>query len=613
MSNANAEPKPRTDASARPKPHWEWATPAPRLNLTQEQQEIVAFHLEIGESLVVEAGAGTGKTTCFIEFSKARPSTRLLYVCFNNKAAAEAHAKYEKEGVGNTKTSTIHGLAWKEKAYFEKHGKFRTKVSVRDIEGVLRRCGGRPALAPWVLDTIKSFTESAERSIEAVHLPSIVGADRGEPIVQDARLVWTKMLDPKDPCPVSYDHYLKVFQLQGSKLNYDYILLDEAQDCNPLTLSLLQSQSDHTRIILIGDESQGIYAWRGARNAMKEWESPNRLTLTESFRFGPNIATLANFLLECFQGRKGRIRGRNPSDRLGSLPSREGRTVIARTNATLFERAVKIIDMGGSCHFVGTNAQTGWDPTVPYRLDDAKDAYRLWNGDKTNIRNPHIKSFVDFPELKKAAEGNTQDTKSKPQQGTQPEPTMGDGGEVAEGPESPSLPGSSKGDKELMALCRLVEKYKHRLPELISKIATQCTGPNGEHPKGKKAGPVTILTTAHRAKGLEWDNVEIADDFSALIHREKGERPRLMAGKESEQGKPLGLKKGEVPVEEFNLLYVAATRAKKSLEVNKELKKLLLREDLRELVPEGATPKIPKLEFGPRMPAKEDWESPMLT
>lgn len=64
--------------------------------------------------------------------------------------------------------------------------------------------------------------------------------------------------------------------------------------------------------------------------------------------------------------------------------------------------------------------------------------------------------------------------------------------------------------------------------------------------------PDIILTTAHKSKGLEYDNVVIAEDFKF------GEKNTL-----------------DMPEQEINLLYVACTRAKKNLQLPKELIDLL--------------------------------------
>ena len=60
-----------------------------------------------------------------------------------------------------------------------------------------------------------------------------------------------------------------------------------------------------------------------------------------------------------------------------------------------------------------------------------------------------------------------------------------------------------------------------------------------------------IITSAHKSKGLEWDFVQIENDFIDLL--------KIM---DDHKGCPF-----EVPREELNLLYVALTRAKKKMEL----------------------------------------------
>lgn len=65
----------------------------------------------------------------------------------------------------------------------------------------------------------------------------------------------------------------------------------------------------------------------------------------------------------------------------------------------------------------------------------------------------------------------------------------------------------------------------------------------------QSTNPTATLTTAHKSKGLEFDNVVIADDFKF------GEKDLL-----------------DMPEQEINLLYVACTRAKKKLQLPNPLK-----------------------------------------
>ncbi|CAM9553831.1 unnamed protein product [Choristocarpus tenellus] len=78
---------------------------------------------------------------------------------------------------------------------------------------------------------------------------------------------------------------------------------------------------------------------------------------------------------------------------------------------------------------------------------------------------------------------------------------------------------------------------------------------------GKEAD--VILSTVHKAKGLEFDTVVLANDFVDLSTLDwSGGRPRIVSGGEAE---------------EVNILYVAVTRAKRRLVLNTPLRWLLLR------------------------------------
>ncbi|PKS77787.1 UvrD-helicase domain-containing protein, partial [Klebsiella pneumoniae] len=98
------------------------------------------------------------------------------------------------------------------------------------------------------------------------------------------------------PFPMVHDGYLKLYQLSHPNLSlrYQVILFDEAQDANPVTSDIVIRQ--RSRTILVGDVHQQIYLFRGANDAMNNprFSNADQLYLTHSFRFGPNVAMVAN-------------------------------------------------------------------------------------------------------------------------------------------------------------------------------------------------------------------------------------------------------------------------------------------------------------------------------
>jgi hypothetical protein len=90
-----------------------------------------------------------------------------------------------------------------------------------------------------------------------------------------------------------HDHYLKIWALTQPTIPVDFLLLDEAQDTNPVVEQVFLDQRDHAQLVMVGDSAQAIYGWRGARDVMTGFDG-TRLSLSRSFRFGPALAAEAN-------------------------------------------------------------------------------------------------------------------------------------------------------------------------------------------------------------------------------------------------------------------------------------------------------------------------------
>ncbi|XP_016137146.1 F-box DNA helicase 1-like [Sinocyclocheilus grahami] len=110
-------------------------------------------------------------------------------------------------------------------------------------------------------------------------------------------------------------------------------------------------------------------------------------------------------------------------------------------------------------------------------------------------------------------------------------------------------------DRELEAKLAVVEKYNKRIPELVKRIYDRA-----------QKSPVCadfILGTVHKAKGLEFDTVVVTDDFMKVpCARHNLQRVG-------------GFNAANVSDDEWNLLYVAITRAKRALYITKTISNIL--------------------------------------
>jgi len=96
----------------------------------------------------------------------------------------------------------------------------------------------------------------------------------------------------------------------------------------------------------------------------------------------------------------------------------------------------------------------------------------------------------------------------------------------------------------------IIEKFGHRLPTIIEKIKTACC-------KDIRMADI-VLSTVHKAKGLEFDTVILLNDFPDF----KDNFERVV-----------------VSEDEKNLIYVAITRAKTSFVMNNLVKEDILNDD----------------------------------
>ena len=95
------------------------------MNYTEEQTEAINCD---DDTLVINASAGSGKTSTLVGYALARPQQRMLYLAFNNSVAAEARSRFP----ANVESRTSHSLAYAAfgASYKHKMGHPRAKDAV---------------------------------------------------------------------------------------------------------------------------------------------------------------------------------------------------------------------------------------------------------------------------------------------------------------------------------------------------------------------------------------------------------------------------------------------------------------------------------------------------
>src|SRR4051812_42223466 len=431
--------------------------PETLLQPSPEQQAVIAARqADPAGSLRVLAFAGAGKTTALKLLAEADPSPA-LYLAYNKAAQLQAQARFP----AHVACRTVHSLAYRATRMAAQRHRLERRLAAREVAETLAipaLDGLRPAFwAYCAITTVRGFTHGAAREIGPEHLPSLPrGADRAEAVLAWARALWAMMCDPEGAVPLEHDAYLKLWHLRGGRLppGAAVLYLDEAQDANPVTLAILEAQRRPT--VWVGDPWQSVYRFRGSVNAMRMIDAPQR-HLSRSWRFGEELAGVARAIL----ARTGEppammLRG-DPGLATALGPVRPPCAVLCRTNAGLFEAAVRGRDR---IHVVG-----GLEPLVQLVLG----GWRLYLGEQV----PEVASLARFRGWEELLE------------------------EAEEGR-----------DPELRFLVRVVAHHGRALPGLVADLRRRAA----PHP----AMADRVLATAHKAKGLEWPEVRLAADFPGL-------------------------------------------------------------------------------------------------
>jgi UvrD/REP helicase N-terminal domain len=366
---------------------------------TQEQQPIVDSK---AEKLLVQAFAGTGKTTTLVGYATHHASVKMLYLCYNKPVELAAKGRFPR----NVVCKTAHGLAYA--VYGSQYvAKQTNNLRLTDIARAINTQDWE--LVRDVLSTLNNFMASADNELGRGHFPRFQGqrmlTSAQERFLDNAlgvaRAIWNRMIDVQDKgMSITHDGYLKLYQLSKPDLSqrFEAILLDEGQDVNPVIADLVKIQ--RIRKVTVGDPHQQIYRFRGAEDALNsDWMAgAERHYLTQSFRFGPAVAHVANIIL-FYKGETRKLQGLGLNTQVKrALPEDlPHRTYIHRTVTGVIENALSLVASKPKIYWVG-----GIDS---YSLRDLEDLYLFSRNQNQAVQNRKLlRDYRDFSQYVEIAE-----------------------------------------------------------------------------------------------------------------------------------------------------------------------------------------------------------------
>lgn len=463
--------------------------------------------IENSDSKIIKifAFAGTGKTTTLVNFSKKRQNKKFIYIALNESIVKSSINKFGN----NVKIMTYHALAYRSIGkYYEKKLCFNIEL-LKVVEALLMpKISKNFKIAKILTSSFEKYFNSEFINVSEVY--NFIEDDYKNLISKNSwflyiERLWELMLDMESNFPITHGFYLKLYHLSDMEIDYDYILFDESQDCIPVVKRIIYNQlykSDDISAVFTGDKHQNINSFMGTENIFDDNElNSQKFYLTKSFRFGNNIANMANKLLSLV-GEEKKIKGNEDiADNLNFIDSNYQYAIICRTNAMVVGYALAFANKNKKIHIIG-------EDKLNFGL--ILDIYYLKKGEFKKILNPRIKKFKTILGLENHAKIIS--------------------------------------DDEILFSIKSVKNISEDLHYLIKELKNRTVD--------NINSADIIISNTHKVKGLEFEQVVLANDFVDLFDKNNKIKENLKH-------------------EEISILYVAMTRAIRNLKLNNTLNELL--------------------------------------
>ena len=467
------------------------------------QKKIFAF-VESGEgNAVIEAVAGSGKTTTIVEGMSRIPAGKSsIFLAFNKSIAEEL----KKRGVN---AKTFHSLCY---SPVTRARNVRT-VNDQKIRGLIDQLLG---------DSAWKYGAFLQR---LVGLGKNCGIDA---LLPDTAEVWAQIIDHHDleldhddaseafaigfasqvlsmsnmVHDVDFDDLLYLAVKDGITLpKFDFVFVDEAQDTNAIQRAILKKiLNKGARLVAVGDPAQAIYGFRGSDNNALDYILRDfggiKLPLTVSYRCPTSVVAHAQQWVSHIEAAPNAPAGKVESKGLDwdAKDFVASDIVVCRTTQPLVSLAYEMMSKRIPVKILGRDIGRGLVALI------------------NKMKAKGVPALIEKLEAYTAREMERA---------------------IAKGKEGKADQISDK-TSCVMFLIKTLDENNRTIPELIRVI---------ENLFGDKAN-VTMLSTIHKAKGLEADRVYWLNSSAC---------PSKWARQDWQRQ------------QEMNLCYVATTRAKQEL------------------------------------------------
>ncbi len=512
---------------------------------TDQQAEIFKFVKDGQGHAIVEARAGTGKTSTIVEALYHIPSRfKSVFLAFNTSIKDELIEKTKGFPAHQVEVMTLNAFGFRS---WKKH------VQNRDIKIDVKKT----IEAEYLLKLTEKYEEAVESGKEGETakyrllnksrsaISKLVAGAKSEGLVPegvqgavglipDTRPSWNMIIkkynleeefEESEGSAIALAkevlvHFLDVRFLSDTMTfddqfyapivygavfpRYDFVFIDEAQDVNAIQLEAIKRiAASGSRVVAVGDTFQAIYGFRGttpkSMGQIISCLNATTLNLSVSFRCPNSVIELANEIVEDIEAKESAEDGSViEAGEITAENLEPGDTVLCRYNAPLGSMAKNLMRL-----------------RKPFRMNGQDFGKKL----KKIIEDRKTK---DLKEL----QGKMEEWLFK-----KARRSVGDVSKE-------SVVDEARDNVDFIN--EIIDSGGLRdVPDLLGCIDFIF------NPNRRPGEKEVLLSTVHKAKGMEWDDVIYLNPIKPFIAERRGLPPKIE--------------------EELNIAYVAVTRAKKKL------------------------------------------------
>jgi DNA helicase-2/ATP-dependent DNA helicase PcrA len=351
----------------------------PQIDYARElnPQQHAAVTAAPGPALVI-AGAGSGKTRTLIYrvaflLEQSIPPERILLLTFTNKAAGEMMRRVA-DLLGQQLLAlwggTFHSIGARVlRTHADSLGYRRdfTILDRDDSKDLIKACVADAGIEtkgthfpkPEVLNEIFSLAVNTHKSVPEILEKQFSYFDQFSDKITDLatryikRKLATNAMDFDDLLSL----WLKLLQENADaremyQRRFQFILVDEYQDTNKLQGDLIDLLAGrHHNVMVVGDDAQSIYAWRGA-NFLNILDFPKRypgakvFKIETNYRSTPEILQVANAAIAA--NRNQFAKNLTPARKSGMKPALVACMDAGQQSAFITQRVMELHEEGTS-------------------------------------------------------------------------------------------------------------------------------------------------------------------------------------------------------------------------------------------------------------------------